>query len=138
MFDKGPWHGERVGRPREPDLDQLPTSAPCRCNTPPVAILRLVETRKLALDNTAGQFVPGAPAVTVQALLAIPPEAPGAAAGYELLARVAAAATGKSFAAVEDTAALRLGLDERHRPRRRNPPRPRAASPRATSWSAAR
>ncbi|MEI9989521.1 MAG: serine hydrolase domain-containing protein [Rhizomicrobium sp.] len=71
-----------------------------------VTILHLVETRRLALDNTADQFVPGAPAVTLQALLATAPEAPDAVANYELLARIAAAATGKSFAEVEDAAAF--------------------------------
>jgi len=71
-----------------------------------VAILALVETHKLALDNTADQFVPGAPFVTIQSLLAVSPEAPGAASDYELLARIAAAASGKSFAEVEDADAF--------------------------------
>ncbi len=71
-----------------------------------VTVLHLVETRKLALDNTADQFVPGGPFVTVRDLLAVAPDAPQAAADYELLARVAAAAAGTSFAQVEDAAAF--------------------------------
>ncbi len=71
-----------------------------------VTILHLAETHKLALDNTAGQFVPGAPAVALRDLLAVAPEAPRAIADYEWLARVAAAATAKSFAEAQDAGAI--------------------------------
>ena len=71
-----------------------------------VAILHLAETHKLALDNTADQFVPSAPVVTVQALLGVAPDAPDAATDYELLARIAAAAMARPFADVEDSAAF--------------------------------
>jgi len=71
-----------------------------------VAILHLVETHHLALDNTADQFVPGAPHATIQDLLAVPPDAPEAAGGYELLARVAQAAMARSFADIADAAAF--------------------------------
>ncbi len=71
-----------------------------------VAILHLVETHHLALDNTADQFVPGAPHVTMQGLLAVAPYAPDAPGDYELLARVAQAAMADSFADIEDAAAF--------------------------------
>jgi CubicO group peptidase (beta-lactamase class C family) len=71
-----------------------------------VAIEFLAESHKLSLDNTADQFVPGAPLVTIRDLLAVAPDDPKAAADYELLARVAAAAAGKSFADVEDAGAF--------------------------------
>ena len=71
-----------------------------------VAIWHLVETHHLALDNTADQFVPGAPHATVADLLAGAPDAPPAAARYQMLARVAQAAMADSFADIEDTAAF--------------------------------
>lgn|GEM_PF-4137231 len=71
-----------------------------------VAVLHLAETHKLNLDNTAAQFVPGAPAVALRDLLAVAPDSPEAAGDYELLARVAEAATGKSFADVVDAGAF--------------------------------
>ena len=71
-----------------------------------VAVLHLAETHHLALDNTADQFVPGAPHITLQNLLSVAPDTADAMADYELLARVAAAAMQKSFAEVEGAAAF--------------------------------
>lgn len=74
-----------------------------------VAVMHLIRAHHLNLDNTAGQFVPdlGAKsAATIQSLLATPPDAPDAIANYEILAKVAAAASGKSFADVIDAGAF--------------------------------
>ena len=73
-------------------------------------VLRLVELHRINLDNTAGQFVAGLSAEqgasSIQGLLAVKPDAPDAAASYALLARIAAAASGKSFADTADNTAF--------------------------------
>ena len=69
-------------------------------------VLRLIERHRINLDNTAGQFVPGLDAgqgaASIQSLLAVSPDAPDAGADYVLLARIAAAASGKSFPDIAD------------------------------------
>ena len=57
-----------------------------------LAILHLAAARKLSLDNTAAQFVSGAPALRIRDLIG-----DGDAAHHVLLARIAAAATAKPF-----------------------------------------
>lgn len=69
-------------------------------------VLRLVDIHRINLDNTAGQFVPGLDAgqggLSIEELLAVKPDAPNASASYMLLARIAAAASGKPFADTAD------------------------------------
>jgi CubicO group peptidase (beta-lactamase class C family) len=57
-----------------------------------LAILHLANVGKLSLDNTAGQFLPGAPALRIRDLVG-----DNDPAHHVLLARIAAAATGKPF-----------------------------------------
>ncbi len=70
------------------------------------AVLRLVEQGRLNLDHTAGQFVPGLDATqagqSVQQLLGVAADAPDAIQNYTLLARIAAAAGGRTFADTAD------------------------------------
>jgi CubicO group peptidase (beta-lactamase class C family) len=70
------------------------------------AIDQLVSKQRLAWANTADQFVPEAPRITVRSLVDSDPSTPNGRDAYRLLARVAERASAKSFADVISTVAF--------------------------------